>query len=66
MYSFVPRWNEQAATLEEFEQRVKLFVSPTDKEEIRVWPPTFLHVRPRRKHFSVCVRQLDRCAAGSS
>ena len=25
--SFIPRWNEEAATLEAFEQRVKLFVS---------------------------------------
>ena len=31
--SFIPRWNEEAATLEAFEQRVKLFVSSTKKEE---------------------------------
>ena len=29
----MPRWNEEAATLESFEQRVKLFVSSTKKEE---------------------------------
>ena len=32
-YSFIPRWNEQAATLESFDRRVKLFVSSTKKEE---------------------------------
>ena len=32
-YSFTPRWNEEAATLESFDQRVKLFVSSTKKEE---------------------------------
>ena len=31
-YSFVPRWNEEAATLESFDQRVKLFVSSTKKK----------------------------------
>ena len=35
-YSFIPRWNEEAATLESFDQRVKLFVSST-KEEKRYW-----------------------------
>ena len=32
-YSFIPRRNEEAATLESFDQRVKLFVSSTKKEE---------------------------------
>ena len=32
-YSFIPRWNEEAARLESFDQRVKLFVSSTKKEE---------------------------------
>ena len=32
-YSFIPRWNEEAATLESFDQRVKLFVSSAKKEE---------------------------------
>ena len=31
-YSFIPRWNEEAATLESLNQRVKLFVSSTKKE----------------------------------
>ena len=31
--SFIPQWNEEAATLEAFEQRVKLFVSSTKEEE---------------------------------
>ena len=32
-YTFIPRWNEEAATLESCDQRVKLFVSSTKKEE---------------------------------
>ena len=32
-YSFIPRWKEEAATLEPFDQRVKLYVSSTKKEE---------------------------------
>ena len=32
-YSFIPRWNEEAAALESFDQRVKLFVSSTKEEE---------------------------------
>ena len=43
-YSFIPRWNEDAATLEAFDQRVKLCVSSTKKEEILVWSSTSLHV----------------------
>ena len=31
--SSIPRWNEEAGTLESFDQRVKLFVSSTKKEE---------------------------------
>ena len=30
-YSFIPRWNEEAATLQKFEQRIKLFVSSTKR-----------------------------------
>ena len=33
VYSFIPRCKEEAATLEAFEQRVELFVSPTRREE---------------------------------
>ena len=32
-YSFIPRWNEETATLESFDQRVKLFESSTKKEK---------------------------------
>ena len=32
-YSFNPRWNEDAATLESSDQRMKLFVSSTKKDE---------------------------------
>ena len=31
-YSVIQRWNEEAATLESYDQRVKLFVSCTKKE----------------------------------
>ena len=31
-YPFIPRWNEEAATLESFDQRVELFVSSTKEE----------------------------------
>ena len=31
--SYFPCWNEEAATLESFEQRVKLFVNSAKKEE---------------------------------
>ena len=53
---FIPRWNEEAATLESFDQRVKLFVSSTKKEDrylcgsrlLSTFDPegdTFRHVR---------------------
>ena len=38
------RWNEEAATLESFDQRVKLFVSSAKEEEILVWSSTSRHV----------------------
>ena len=41
-YSFVLRWNEEAATPESFDQRVKLFVSPTKKEERYLCGPRLL------------------------
>ena len=41
-YSFIPRWNEEAATLESFDQRVKLFVSSTKKEERYLCDPRLL------------------------
>ena len=37
-YSFIPRWIEQAATLESFDQRVKLFVSSTKEERYLCCP----------------------------
>ena len=41
-YSFIPRWNEEVATLEAFEQRVKLFVSSTKKAERYLCGPRLL------------------------
>ena len=48
---FVPRWNEEAATLESFDQRVKLFVSSTKKEEILVWSSTSPRFDPEGDTF---------------
>ena len=41
-YSFISRGNEEAATLESLNQRVKLFVSSTKKEERYLCGPRFL------------------------
>ena len=41
-YSFIPRWNEEAATLESFDQRVTLFVSSTKNEERFLCGPRLL------------------------
>ena len=41
-YSFIPRWNQEAAALESFGQRVKLFVSSTKKEERYLCGPRLL------------------------
>ena len=41
-YSFFPRWNEEAVTLEPFDQRVKLFASSTKKEETYLCGPRLL------------------------
>ena len=41
-YSFIQRWNEKAATLESLDQRVKLFVSSTKKEERYLCGPRLL------------------------
>ena len=41
-HSFIPCWKEEAATLEAFEQRVKLFVSSTKKEERYLCGPRLL------------------------
>ena len=40
--SFIPRWNEEAATPESFDQRVKLFVYSTKKEERYLCGPRLL------------------------
>ena len=41
-YCFIPRWNEDAATLESFEQRVTLFVSSPEEEERYLCSPRLL------------------------
>ena len=41
-YSFIPRWNEEAVTLEPLNQRVKLFVSSTKEEERYLCGPRLL------------------------
>ena len=38
----IPRWNEEAATLESFDQRVKLFVSSTKEEKRYLCGPRLL------------------------
>ena len=40
--SFIPRWNEEPATLESIEQRVKLFVSSTKRRERYLCGPRLL------------------------
>ena len=51
--SFIPRWNEEAATLETFEQQVKLFVSSSKKEgsEMHVWSSTVSMFDPEGDKF---------------
>ena len=41
-HSFIPRWNEEPATLESFDLRVNLFVSSTKKEERYLCGPRLL------------------------
>ena len=48
---FFPRWNEQAATLESFDQRVKLFVSSTKKEDTCVVLDFSPRLIQRETHF---------------
>ena len=51
-YSFIPRWNEEAVTLEPFDQRVKLFASSTKKEETYLCGPEFSPRSTQREtHF---------------
>ena len=42
-YSFIPRWNEEAATPEACEQRVKIFVSSTKREDRHLCGPRLLY-----------------------
>ena len=41
-YSFIPRWNEETAKLESFDERVKLFTSSTKKKERYLCGPRLL------------------------
>ena len=51
-YSSIPRWNEEAETLESFDQRVKLFISSTKKEERYLCGPRLLSTfDPERDTF---------------
>ena len=60
-YSLIPRWNEEAATLESFDQRVKLFVTSTKKEERYLCGPRLLSTfdPEEGRHISIRSRQLD-------
>ena len=51
-YSFTPRWNAEAATLDAFEQRVNHFVSLTKKEE-RYWCVLDFSPTQKETHFGV-------------
>ena len=51
-YFLIPRWNEEPATLEPFEQRVKLFVSSTKEKERYLCGPRLLSTfDPQRDTF---------------
>ena len=50
-YSFTSRWNEEAPTLESFDQRVKLFVSCTKKDERHLCGPRLLATFDAKTHF---------------
>ena len=65
-YSSIQRWNEEAATLESFDQRVKLFVSSTKKEERYLCGPRLLSTfDPEGGHISIR-RCLDDCQDDTS
>ena len=55
-YSFIPRWNEEAAALESFDQRVKLFVSSTKEEERYLCGPRLLSTFDPEGDTFRCVR----------
>ena len=55
-FSFIPRWNEEAAKLESFDQRVRLFVSST-KVEILVWSLTSPGLTQKKTHFDMSVEK---------
>ena len=51
-FSFIPRWNEEAATMESFDQRVKFFMSSTKEEERYLCGPRLLSTfDPERDSF---------------
>ena len=54
--SFISRCNEEAATLESFEQRVKLFVSSTKEEERYLCGPRLLSTFDPEGDSFRCVR----------
>ena len=52
--SVVPKWNEEASTLDAFEERVILLVLGTQKEECYLWGPRLLaHMDPERQPYKV-------------
>ena len=59
--SLIPCWTEEAATLESFEQRVRLFVTSTKEEERDMCGPRLLSTfDPEGDTFrSVCPGQSD-------
>ena len=58
--SFIPRWNEEAATLESFDQRVKLFVSFTNKRDTCVVLDFSPRLTERETHFDTFVQSQFR------
>ena len=55
VYPFIPRSNEENATLKSFDQRLKLFVSSTKKDEKYMCGPRLLSLRLTQKetHFDM-------------
>ena len=64
----IPRWSEEAATLEACEQRTKLVVSSVEEEGRYLCGPRHLSTcKPRRRHIILtCPRQLHGFTVGSS
>ena len=55
-FSFIPRWNEEAATMESFDQRVKFFTSSTKEEKRYVCGPRLLSTFDPEGDSFRCVR----------